>query len=198
MQLHKLLYQSKADAGAFEGSALLAFDAMKPFEKARQLIFRYADAAVLNPQPQVLATGFQGDPYRAFKCELKSVGKQVQDNLLPHVSIDKCHNRRRRHLNDQIQPCTLDNGTKAGSKVCGRARDVGLGKLSAHASGFDSREIEQRIDEFEQANAVAVSKLDARAMAIRQRFRRIVEGFLNRRNHKCERSAELMTHIGEE
>jgi hypothetical protein len=57
MQLDQLLHQRQPDAGAFEGAALRAFDAMEAVEQARQLVQRDAGARVGHDHLRMRAVG---------------------------------------------------------------------------------------------------------------------------------------------
>ena len=66
-----------------------------------------------------------------------------------------------------------------------------------HASGFESREIQQRIDELEQTHAVAMSKVDQRRIGVlRPGVSR--ENVLERSQHQRERRPELVADVREE
>ena len=50
MQPDQLIHQRQADAGAFQGAAALALDAVEPVEDVRQFGLRNADAGVADGQ----------------------------------------------------------------------------------------------------------------------------------------------------
>ena len=61
--LHQFLHQRQADAGAFEGAALLTLDAVEPLEQPRQFALRNADAGIADHQlRRTFVVGDVSDP----------------------------------------------------------------------------------------------------------------------------------------
>ena len=67
-------------------------------------------------------------------------------------------------------------------------------KDAVHSSGFDSREIQQRIDEFQQTHAIPVSDINQAALLPRKI--RPLAHFLQRAEHQRKRRPKFMAHIG--
>jgi acyl-CoA reductase-like NAD-dependent aldehyde dehydrogenase len=67
-----------------------------------------------------------------------------------------------------------------------------------HAAGFDTRKIEQRIDQTEQARAVAVHQFELAFGRWRQVGVAAREQVLHWPQHQGERRAKLVAHIAEE
>ena len=76
-------------------------------------------------------------------------------------------------------------GSRAGSK----------GRLDA--AGFDPREVEQRVHELEQAQGVAVRRLELSRWAAAM-VPSAVERVLERSEQQCERRSELVAHVRKE
>ena len=90
VQLDEFLNQREANSGAFEGSTLLAFDAMKALEQARQLGLWNSNAGVADSQLRAPPIGCDPHIDRNFSLEgeLEGVRDKIEDDLLPHVAID--------------------------------------------------------------------------------------------------------------
>ena len=77
------------------------------------------------------------------------------------------------------------------------ARSVGS-KLACDAAGFDARKIEQRIDQPQQPQSVAMGDRHLARAARRQAARRSLQRVLERPQHQGQRRAEFVADIGEE
>ena len=90
VQLHELLHEREADAGAFVRAALRAFDAVEALEQPRQLVLRHADAGVRDlEQRRVAVARAARTATLPVERELERVREQVEDDLLPHLAIDE-------------------------------------------------------------------------------------------------------------
>ena len=100
----------------------------------------------------------------ALEGELEGVGEEVEDDLLPHVAVDVDRLGQRRAVHDQLQPRPLHGGAENGGQLGREGGQVGrlVGRLDA--AGLDAREVEQRVDQLEQAQAVAVD--DGQPLAV--------------------------------
>ncbi len=100
------------------------------------------------------------------KRELEGVGEQVEDDLLPHVAIDvdglEAAAGSRRRARSPARSIA-ERKTLASSAV-NAPRSVGSYTASMPA-GLDAREIEQRVDQLEQPQAVAVDHRERLALA---------------------------------
>jgi hypothetical protein len=90
VRFYKLLHEGESGSGAFEGAALPSFDAMEAFEQARQFVHRNADPDITYLQLDVFSSGgfFQFNRDAASKGELKRIGGEIKDDLLPHIAVD--------------------------------------------------------------------------------------------------------------
>src|SRR5271157_5923680 len=68
-------------------AAARVLDAMEPLENARQLLGGDAGTGVTNGELGFAAGVSQPHFNPAFQRELEGIGKQVQNDLLPHVAI---------------------------------------------------------------------------------------------------------------
>ena len=101
---------------------------------------------------------------RPLERELEGVREQVEDDLLPHVAIDVDGLGQRRAVDDEREPGALDRRAKAAREVDGERGEVDRLVDGLDAAGLDARELEQRVDELEQAQRVALEELDGRVI----------------------------------
>ncbi len=157
VQPGEFLDESQSNAGPFVGTPTGAFDAMKPLEKARKLVLRDPRSRVLDRQGDVPA-GRLAQPHRdvALEGELEGVREQVEDDLLPHVAVDKDRFVERRAIDDQLQPGGLDRRAEVARQFGREGRKVGRLIARRHAPGLDAGEIQERVDQFQQPQGVAI------------------------------------------
>ena len=168
VQLDQLLHQRQPDAGALVRAAARALDAVEALEHARQLVGRDADAGVAH------AAARRGRRPRAAgrrcvpsKRELERVGEQVEDDLLPHVAVDVDRLGQRRAVDDRdASPARSTARAEHAGQIGGeRARGRPARSAALDAAGLDAREVEQRVDQLQQPQPVAVDDSSARAAA---------------------------------
>jgi hypothetical protein len=85
----EFLHESEAYAAALMRSALLPLDAVETLKQQRQFVRRNTDTVSLTVRRAVPSTSRNGDSDRPRKCKLESVGEKIEDDFLPHVTIDK-------------------------------------------------------------------------------------------------------------
>src|ERR1700742_3786242 len=88
MNANKFLNQSKPYAASFMGPALSAFNSSKSFKKMRKLVSGYTCTRVTDDNYSTSINGANGDCDFAFKCGFKRIRQEVEDDLLPHLTID--------------------------------------------------------------------------------------------------------------
>ena len=88
VQLHELLHERQADAGALVRAPVRRFDAVKALEQARQLLLGDADTRVSDLEHCVAIVSPQSHGHRPGERELERVREKVQHDLLPHLAID--------------------------------------------------------------------------------------------------------------
>ena len=94
MQPGEFLDQREPDAGAFMGAAVLALDPLKALEQPGHLAFADSDSGVSHAQFYRPGTAARPERLRfAFEGVLESVGDQIEDDLLPHLAVDKGRRR---------------------------------------------------------------------------------------------------------
>src|SRR5262245_42115015 len=106
--------------GARAGTA----DPMEPVEQPGLRGRRNADAGVSHLQFDAIATPMQADLDTAFERELEGVAEKVQDDLLPHLTIDVDRLRKRRAVHQQGEAGLLNRRAKDAGKLNRRGGEV--------------------------------------------------------------------------
>ena len=87
----------------------------------------------------------------AVEREFEGVGNQIENDLLPHLTVDIDRLVERRAVDHQGQTRGLTDRSEVAGKIDSKHRQIGRLVRSLHPAGFNAREIEQRIDQLEQA-----------------------------------------------
>ena len=145
-----------------------------------------------------MTLGGDGNLYLAVEREFERVGDQVEDNLFPHLPIDKHGLGQRRRVDRQGQARLLAGGTKAARQVMRQRRQIGRLINRLYSSRFDPREIEQRVDQLLQAQTITLGHHDSLALTSAKWRLAIRHRIVERTEHERQWRAELMTHIREE
>ena len=173
VQPHQLLHQREADAGAFvrarcapstrwkrsnrRGSSCAGMPV--PVSWTAQL-----DAAAVAPQRSTRITPSNVN-LNAFDSRFRTIFSHMSRSTIDRLG------ERRRSRRRSAMPRVLD-GRAEGARQLAReraSRSVGsIGRL--RAAGLDAREVEQRVDQLQQPQGVAVQR--SRAVALRRAARR--------------------------
>ena len=121
---------------------------------------RDADAGVAHGELDMRCRLCAADRDLALEGELEGVRDQIEDDLLPHVAIDIGRLGERRAVDVEPQSGRLDGRAKDAGKLRRESGKVGRLVGRPDAAGFDARKIEQRIDELEQPQTVALRRID--------------------------------------
>src|SRR5579862_23011 len=197
VELHQLLHECQPNARAFIGSRIDILDAVKAVENTRQLFRSNADTGIANRKFYATAIDrleFNRD--LALQRVLECVGKKIENNLLPHIAIHVDRLRQWGAIDFQLHAGTFDGGTEEAGEVGCQACQVGSFVGNLDPAGFNAREIEQRIHQLEQPQAVAVNHGQSGGLLRRQI--RIRENFFERAEHQRKRSAEFVANVTEE
>ena len=198
MELDQFLDQRQADARALVGPAPRAFDAVEALEEVGEFRRRDAGPGIADDQFHGLPCRAQGDRDLAGEGELEGVGQEVEDDLLPHVPVDVDGLGQRRAVHDEPQPGPLAGRAEVAGEVGGHRGQVGGLVHRLHAARLDAREVEQRVHELLEPQAVAMH--DGEQLAVRRHdlVRGRGEDILDRSEHQRQRRAELVAHVAEE
>ena len=86
----------------------------------------------------------------SFESEFEGVRQEVEDDLFPHVAVDRHALRQRFAFDFQLQSGLLRGGMKIGRELGRKTRQVGRLEIGIRASGFDTGKIKQRVHQLEQ------------------------------------------------
>ncbi len=200
VQLDQLLDQGEADAAALEGPAAGALDPVEALEQAGQLGGRDAGAGVADGELRRPAVGRPPDhhPDLALEGELEGVREQIEDHLLPHLAVDVDRLGQGRAVDDQAQARPIDRRAEARGELGGERREVGRLVARLDAPGLDAREVEQRVDQLEQPQAIAMRGVDQRPIVDGNAGCRLGQHLLERPQHQGQGRAELVADVREE
>jgi len=110
--------------------------------------------------------GFRDGPllylHFATRLLLGRVSAGRPPHLLPHVGVDVDLVRQRWAIDNQTKPGPFDCGSEVGGEFCRKDCEVDGLEARLHPPGFDAGKIEEGINEFEQAHAVAVREAHER------------------------------------
>ena len=93
VQLDELLYECKADAGAFVGSRTCVRHAVEPIEHLAERFGRNPHTRIGDRQFGMVAPGGDADAYFTRQRVLERIRQQVEHDLFPHRRVD-VHGRR--------------------------------------------------------------------------------------------------------
>src|SRR5262249_55006852 len=156
VELHQIADQREPDPGSLVGATLGPADAMESLEDVRQLILRDADPRVLHRQHDGLVTFGERHRYAALERELERIRQEIQDDLLPHVPVDKDRGPGPVADHAKRQTCPLDGGAEDARELARQICDVDRLEDRLRSPRFDPREVEERVHETQQPQAVSV------------------------------------------
>src|SRR5580692_3156550 len=195
VQLHELLHQREADARSFDGSSLRALDAVKALEDVRQLRGRYPRSRILNRKLETVPDAFEGNAYSTFESELEGVGQKIENDLFPHLAVDRDRPGTRLAFDREFQPRSLHYRAEIGSKFRCISGQIERFENGLHSSGFNAREVEQAVHQFLKAKPIAVNQLEQRAFIRGAAFAGVAQQFFHRTEHQGQRSAQLVAYV---
>ena len=175
MQAHQLIDQGQTDARALD----VRHGFLRRDETDRRVGAIHAPecrAGVANHQFDAVAGLVEAPDDVALEGEFEGVRHKVEDDFLPHLAVDVSRRIDGAGPKRKRQSRTARERTKRADQLLGFGQ---LGKLERwlHAAGFlDAREIEQRVDELQHSQRVAMRDLEVLAL---QRMRRAVQRILD-------------------
>lgn len=197
MQADKLAHKRKSDTRPLEASRVMAFHPMKPLENTRKIVRGYSDTRILDDQPDMVCVCRDCDANTACPRIFEGIGDEVEDDLFPHAVI---------HTNRMGQACemqfegksgTVYRGAEATDDFCGDERKIRRLEDRIGATGLDTAEFEQGVDETQQPQGIAIDHIEivpraGKAAGIGG------QSLLQRAKHQGQRRSELMADIGKE
>ena len=149
VQFDQFLNEGQSNSRAFMCPGGRALDAMKALEHLLALVVGNSHAGVADLQFHGAVHKLQRDRHLALERELESVGEKIQHDLLPHAAIDE----------DSVRDWLAFHGVLQAGAVHCRAEHAGDVRREAgqirrlinrlHASGLETREIQERVHELE-------------------------------------------------
>ncbi len=134
----------------------------------------------------------------AFEGEFEGIGDQVQDDLLPHAAVHKDRLLKLGAVQLKPQAGFFRGRTKNAGEFDGERGKVGRLVDGLHPARFNSREIQQSVDQPEQARPVAVYQFELAFGGGRKPGVALRQQIFDRTQHESQRSSEFMADIAEE
>jgi hypothetical protein len=89
VQAHQFLHEREPDARALLRPGASALDTVKPLEEARQFMLGNTDTGISDYELGHVANSVERDDDFSFECEFEGVRQQIQNDLLPHLTVDE-------------------------------------------------------------------------------------------------------------
>ncbi len=157
MQFHQLLHQCQPDAAALVRASPRGLDAVESFEQARHLGGGHTDPGVRHGDHRVCTLPSDSHGDGAVERELQCVRQEVEHHLLPHVPVEVHRFVQRRAVHLEGQTGLVDRRPEHARQLGGGAREIGGDVSGLHAARLEPGEVQQRVDELGEPQAVAVS-----------------------------------------
>jgi hypothetical protein len=171
---------------------------VEPLEQVGHLPDRDARPGVADGQLHRTAGGPQTDRDLPLERELEGVRQEVQDDVLPHVPVHVDRLGKRGAVHDQPQAGLLARGAEVAGQVRRQGGQVGRLIRRLGAARLDAGEVQEGVDELEQAESVAVGRLQRRAMFGCQRLMGVGQGVLDRAEQEGQGGPELVADVRKE
>ena len=196
MHRHEFANQGEPDAGAFVRAAARSLDPVEAFEDPRQRVRRDADARVGDGEAYRSVDRREPDRDGTREGILEGVREEVEDHLLPHVPVDMDRPGQGRHFDRESNAAALHCRTEAACDIRGQRGEVDGRKARLDAACLDAREIEQRVDQPQEPQRIAMG--DFQLVPNRPVDAVPREGVFQGSEHQREGCAELVADIREE
>src|SRR5256714_9701206 len=198
MRMYELLHERQSNASTFMRAGLRALDAVKALEQLRDFIGWDAHSAVLDGQLSRAIEPGQANGDATLEGVLERVRKKVQDDLCPHLAIYVQRFGKAWAVKRQREARTLHRGAEGIGEVNGKSRKVGRLVVRLHAAPFNACEVQQRVDQFQEPQGVALCGVDALTLSFGERVLALSQRVFQGPEHQGQRGTEFMTDIGEE
>ena len=171
---------------------------MKALEHSLALFFRNAHAGVAYSQLNRAVHPLQRQRHLAFEGELECVRQQVEDDLLPHVAVDINRLTQRLAVHRESQARFFHRRAEDAGDLRGKAGEIGRLIDCLHAPSFDAGEIQQRVDQLQQAQGIAAGGNELLVTFRAETLARFRQNLFQRTQHQRQRSAKLVADVAEE
>ena len=167
------------------------------------LVRRDADAGVAHGEAQAdlalgrgLAGDFHAHDHLALLGELDGVAHQVEQDLPQPAGVaDQGVGHVRLHVADQLQPLLVGPHGQRPQGVADRRPQREVGRVQLQLAGLDLGEVEQVVDDAEQAVGRRLDRLQALPLVLGQRR---VEDQLGHAEDGVHGGADLVADVGQE
>src|ERR1700688_4060092 len=102
LEFDQFAHQRETDAGTLERAAARAFHAMEPLKDSRKLLDGNSDAGVGDRDLHLLASISHGHGDASGQREFEGIREQVENNLLPHLTVEIDRVVERRAIDDEF------------------------------------------------------------------------------------------------
>src|SRR6266571_3604691 len=137
------------------GAGLRRPAAKEALEHPRQLLRGDPATAVGDLQLNMVCPGALSDLYDTRESKLERVGNQVENDLLPLVTIHVDRLRSRIAVDRESDTGSLEGRAEHAGEVSRQGCEIGRLESGFGAACLDARELQERVDELEQAAATA-------------------------------------------
>ncbi len=124
--------------------------------------------------------------FKAFESRLRTI--------ISHIERSTKASSRRSMSTTKRRPALSTAERKRPPRSCVTRREIGLDERRVVAAGFEARELEQRVDELQQPQRVAVRGLEQRRIVGSGPAQQFGDGS----EHQRQRRAEFVADVGEE
>ena len=176
VQTDQFVHQREADAGALHGARCLPLDAMKAIEDARQFILRDSHAGIADERVRQSCSSASCTvtPILPSSVYLNALETRFRTTRSHMSASTYTGSGKRRAVDIEHQSRMLAGGTKVAGKLGGVSAKVGRPERRLHTPRLDAGEVEQRVDQSQQSQAVAMHHVqpvaDAPSRARRSRL----------------------------
>ena len=178
VELDEIAHQREPDPGALVRARRRPLDAMEALEHPRELVRRRCPVPVSATSSSTACVAIvQGDRGPSPSSVNFSALERRLRTIFSHMSRSTWTGLGERRAVDLVaQAAALHRRAKGAREIRGQRREIGGLVAGLDAARLDAREVEQRVDQLEQAQLVAVDDLErlarvARAPATRARPR---------------------------
>ena len=198
VELDQFVHQGQADARSLLRAAPRVLHPMEALEDMGDLLRRNADTRIADGELHDFADRPQDHRDLAREGVLERVREEIQDELLPHLTVDVDGLGQRRAMHDEREPGTLAGRAEVAGQVPRHLRQVGRLVHSLDATGLDPREVEERVHELLQPEAVALGYGEESPRVRGHPVLNLGEDVPDRPQHERQRGAELVADVAEE
>ena len=198
MKTSQLLYQGESNTSAFMRAGSTVFDTVETLEHPRQVGLGNTDAGVADTELDAIGVPSQCDRDATLERELEGVRQEIQENLLPHLAIDMDRLWQRIALDDELKTSLFNRRSEHTGEVGRQPRQIRRLVVGVDAAGLNTREIQERVDETQESQGIAVGHLLSFPMHGRQWRPRICQAVFERADEQGQGRPQLVTDVAEE